>query len=123
MRDKEVVKLEESLRDFIIDDYEDNRWREEVSSNRSSEMYRYRSLTIHIHPIRNVSPNFRVSIGILEATFNISGGEKTSGALGGNDERLIQKWLSRGSNKTLMMNIWERKTPEKLIRLTPFDFS
>jgi len=123
MRDKDIVKLENSLREFILDDYEEDRIRGYFPKSRTSELYRYQAFIIDIQPSRNVEPYFTVSIGILSATFNIAGGEKTSGSLGGLDERLIQRWLTRGSNKAMLLNVWEKKAPERHIKLIPFDYS
>ena len=121
MKNKDIVKLEESLREFIVDDYEGD-WHESGSFRSTEMFYKYRSLTIDIRPAKNTPPNFKVSIGILEATFNMMGGEKTIGALGGNDERLIRKWLDRGSNRKIMLDLWVRQSNEKIIKLMPFDF-
>lgn len=116
-KSSELNQLEESLRDFIIEEYKND---ETEWGNFNA--FKYRGLTLFIDNLaKGVMPNFKVQIAMLEAEFSIESGKKLSGGLGCYDERLIESWLERGNNRGLLKFIWEGKTEDKYIKIRPFD--
>lgn len=119
-KSKEVATLEDSLRDFIIDEYQSDP-REKDSFN----PYKYKGLIITIGDVlKSSTPSFSVQIGMLEAEYDIGGGKKIGGSLGGSDERLVENWLNRGQNKKLLRLVWEGKDEGKGkrgVKIKPFD--
>src|SRR5574344_2402141 len=110
MNEYEIIRLENSLIDFFLDEYGYNR-----GARDNSIMYRYRGLKIGIYFRAFPTEAFYIRIGMMEAVFILKNGEKILGSLGGNDERIVQKWLNRADNKDVLIKIWLTSAkPEKL---------
>ena len=117
MKSKDIVRAENSLREYILEEYSDD------SFERSRiNLYKYKGLTISIAWKPNVEPNFNVQIMAFEANFRIETGQKIEGGLQDNDVSMITKWAKQSQNRTLMMRIWVTEARKKKeIKLKPFD--
>ncbi len=117
MKSKDIVRAENSLREYILEDYSDD----DFERSRIN-LYKYKGLTLTIAWQPNAEPNFKVQILAFEASFRIETGQKIEGGLQDNDVSLIQKWAKQSQNRTLLMRIWVTEAREKKeIRLKPFD--
>jgi len=117
MKSKDIVRAENSLREYILEEYSDD------SFERSRiNLYKYKGLTISISWKPNIEPCFNVQILAFEASFRIETGAKIEGGLQDNDVSMITKWAKQSQNRTLMMRIWVTEAREKKeIKLKPFD--
>ncbi len=117
MRSKDVARAENSLRDYILEEYSDD-----VTERERINLYKYKGLSLTIKWEPNIEPNFRVQILSFEASFKIETGQKIEGGLQDNDISMIQKWAKQSSNKTILMRIWVNEAREKKeVKLKPFD--
>lgn len=98
---EEFHRLEESLKEFLMDEQSDN------YNSRNANLYKYNNLKVFMSPSQNKNPHFIIRIGISEAMYDISTGDKISGGLG-SDERHIRKWLDRSFIKTDLGSAWEK---------------
>lgn len=117
MKSKDAVRAENSLREYILEEYsDDSRERERIN------LYKYKGLSLTITWEANVDPYFRVQIMAFEASFKIETGQKIEGGLQDIDVSMIQKWAKQNVNKTLLMRIWVTEAREKKeVKLKPFD--
>ncbi|GBF22935.1 hypothetical protein tpqmel_0339 [Candidatus Gastranaerophilus sp. (ex Termes propinquus)] len=116
---KELAQLEDSLREYITEEYKSDA-REKDTFNAG----KYKGLTITIGDAKKGgAPTFSVQVAMLEAVFSVESGKKIDGGLGGSDERMIEKWLGRGSNRSLMKIVWEKagQGGGRALKLKPFD--
>ena len=125
MRTQAVVRAEDSLREYIMDELRVETIRLKQQKDRDDVMqgaYKYRGLTITVNTAgRDVVPKFTVEIGSFAAIFSIESGKKIDGGMPINDIRFIEKWLATSVNKKLMMDIWTGSYDEKFVKLRPFD--
>lgn len=125
MRTQAVVRAEDSLREYIMDELRVETARLKKQEQRDDVMqgaYKYRGLTITINTMaRDAVPKFTVEIGALQAIFSIESGKKLDGGMPINDIRFVEKWLAASVNKKLMMDIWRGSYDEKFVKLRPFD--
>lgn len=119
MKSKDVVRAENSLREYILEEYTDDSYERERIN-----LYKYKGLSIVITWQPNVEPNFRVQIMAFEASFRIEGGQKIEGGLQDKDISMITKWAKKAANKALLMRIWMTEAREKKeVHLKPFDMA
>lgn len=86
MSDFDIVELEASLRNFVIDSLE---------ISEKSLIGKCRGLKLAIDYSDRNRPAFSVQIGCMESLFDISNCVKLSGALSGGVDRIIPKWYMR----------------------------
>ena len=116
-KDQLYNKLENSLSYFLI---EENCKLDPMKRN-SPEVYRLKGLNIEARDFGG-SQSLAVRIGSLEAEFNISSGEKCSGGLPYEDERLIKIWINQPENNQQIQQVFKKKkTDFKFIQIIPFD--
>lgn len=117
MKSKDAVKAETSLRDYIIEEYENDTRNAGIVN-----LYKYRGLSLDVNWRANTDPFFTVQIMAFEASFKIMTGEKIQGGLNDTDVKIIQKWASQGTIKDLLMRIWGDETRDaRDVNLKPFD--
>ncbi len=125
MKSVYVVRAEESLRDYILDEFKIEIFRTTDSRKKAdieADAYKYRGLSLVVTSAAVDSiPKIIVQIASGEATFSIESGKKIDGGMNTSDIRLVEKWLAVSTNKTLLMNIWTGAFKEKFVELKPFD--
>ena len=97
----ELHNLEESLKNFLVESQSDNH------NSNSANLYKYNNLKIVMEPKRDKTPHFIVRIGISEAMYYISTGDKMAGGLG-SDERLIRRWIDRTFVQNDLNSAWTK---------------
>ena len=118
MKSREIVKAENSLRDFILEEYTDQK------DQRLADIYKCRGMSLTINWRPDVRPQFQVEIGAFSATFSIETGKKIEGSLQGCDISLVTKWAMSSLNRSLLQAIWDTDAKaKKEIRLKPFDIT
>lgn len=117
MKSKDAVRAENSLREYLLEEYSDD-----TTERERINLYKYKGLALTIAWEANVDPNFKVQIMAFEASFKIETGQKIEGGLQDYDVSLIQKWAKQNVNKSLLMRIWLNEAREKKeVKLKPFD--
>lgn len=117
MKSKDAVRAENSLREYILEEYSDD-----LRERQRINLYKYKGLSLTITWEPNAEPYFRVQIMAFEASFKIETGQKIEGALQDIDVSMIQKWAKQTAAKTLLMRIWVTEAREKReVKLKPFD--
>ena len=118
MSRKVLDKLEDNLSHFLIDEFS----KSDPTKRGSPEMYKYKGLNLNADPKQNTSEKtIHVRIGVLEAEFKIDSGEKNSGALAPEEERLVRMWLNRSENSTNLKLIFTKNTSSMKLAIIPFD--
>lgn len=103
---EEFTSLEFSLKEYIA---------EANSRGRSSSteiLYKYNNLKIFMNPKQSEMPHLIVRIGISEAMFSLSSGDKISGGLGP-DEGTVKRWLARNLSNYDLNNVWKQEKKAK----------
>ncbi|MBE7706579.1 MAG: hypothetical protein E7Z91_04985 [Cyanobacteria bacterium SIG30] len=118
MAEREIFQLEDSLKEFLI-----NELTRDAVDKFSVNLNRYKNLKLLIDPAgRFKEPNFKVQVGIFEVYLTIEEGQKLSGSIGSSDELLIMKWLDFGSNRALLRMFWLGESIDKSKgKIVPFD--
>lgn len=119
MNTKKILdKLEGNLAHFLIDET----CKSDPTKRDSSELYKYKGLNISADP-RSLSQEKTISvrIGVLEAEFKIGTGEKSSGCLAPEDERMVLLWLSKAEVKYQIKAIFAKSNEKLEIPIIPFD--
>lgn len=119
-KSKGLVKLEDDLSHFLISEA----CRKDPSKRGSSEMYKYKGLSISINDKeKDVDKLFSVQIGSLEAQFKIENGDKVSGGLVPDDEILVHIWASQSdvTSQLRMLFIKDEDEDIRAAAITPFD--
>ena len=94
-------ELSASLKEFITENMD-------AHNITGMKQYRYNNLKIVVADPRITKvPQFIITIGMPEATFNLLTGEKLSGGLGP-DEKYVYRWIDRGSNKQELIEAYRR---------------
>ena len=106
----EFHTLEESLKEFLTESQNDN------YNARNTNFHKYNNLKIFMSPGLNKTPHFIVRIGISEAMYDMSSGERLSGGLGA-DERLIRRWLDKGSTRSKLTTAWGQSQKAKTVSM------
>lgn len=98
---KTLNELSSSLKEFITEN-------QDAHNSAGIKQYRYNNLKIEVPDPRTTKiPQFIVTIGMSEATFNLITCEKLSGGLGP-DEKYVYRWIDRGSNKQELLEAYKR---------------
>ena len=115
---KILSKLEQDLSHFLIDEACKN----DPKMRGSSQMYKYKGLSLDTNEKRKEAHKVLVvTMGALEAQFKIDNGDKVSGNLNPEDERLIQMWMTRSENNMPIRSIFVKHVDSKTISIIPFD--
>lgn len=104
--------MEESLKEFLSDEQSDG------YNSKSANFYKYNNLKLYIDPHKCNIPHFIIRIGISEAVYNASSGEKISGGLGP-DERFIRHWIEKNLYKIDMTAAWKDANKVIEVKITP----
>ncbi|MDD3436857.1 MAG: hypothetical protein PHC64_06880 [Candidatus Gastranaerophilales bacterium] len=108
---EEFHTFEESLKEFLTEEQSDS------YSSRNANFYKYNNLRIYMDPKKNKTPHFIIRIGISEAIYSISQGEKISGSLGP-DERAIRRWLDRYFTRMDFLSLtWKKNMKPKPVTM------
>lgn len=111
-------KLENDLSYFLIQEACKN----DPSKRGSSEMYRFKGLGLSVNDKDKSNDKIiAVRIGALEAQFKVESGDKVSGSLMPEDERLVKIWMGQSENSYQMRSIFLDSTEKKTIPIIPFD--
>ena len=106
----ELIKAEESLKDFFINEYrvENERARNLGRINDIVDITNYRRLTVSINK-HGAGLLIAVRISSYTAIFNINEGKMIEGSMPVEDIRLIETWLSTSRNKELLKSSADKK--------------
>lgn len=98
---KTLKELAESLKNYITDS-------QDAHNTNSPKNYSYNNLKIEVpDPRLTKIPQIIITVGMSEATFAISTGEKLSGGLGPY-EKYVYRWMDRGSNRQELREAFKR---------------
>ena len=115
---KIIEKLEHDLSHYLIDEISKG----DPAKRQSADMYKYKGLAITADPrSKVVDKTIKVRIGALEAEFRISNGEKCSGGLTTQEEKLLTIWLSKTENAGLIRRIFNDSMNKRELSIIPFD--
>lgn len=113
-----IDKLEHDLSHYIISELCNS----DPTKRATSELYKYKGLGISVDTrSKKQEKTFSVRIGVLEAEFKISNGEKVSGSLAPEEEKLVRFWMSQSDNGNLLRMIFEQSGEKREIPILPFD--
>ncbi len=112
-------RLEQDLAFFLISEA----CKQDPSKRGSSEMYRYKGLSISVNDETKSSEKVcAIRIGSLEAHFRIASGDKVLGGLMPEDEKNVQIWLNSSDSKQKFMAIFNSNgSDKKQMPIIPFD--
>lgn len=119
----DVIKAEESLKDFLLNEYkiENQRSRMLGKLNDIVDTNKYRRLTIAFND-ESDTLYILVQIAAYVAIFNVDEGKKVEGGMPVEDTRLIESWISMKNNREILKNLSKKRNYcEKFIELRPFD--
>lgn len=119
----DLVRAEESLKDFLLNEYR-------VENTRAMSQGRERDV-VDITKYRRLILSFNdsggqllilVQIGPQSAVFNVEIGKKIEGGMSNEDSILIETWISMKGNKEILKNLAKRDSfHEKFIEIKPLD--
>ena len=119
----DIIKAEESLKDFLLNEYriENERAKMLGKLNDIVDTTKYRRLTIAFND-ESETLYILVQIAAYSAIFDVNEGKKVEGGMPGEDTRLIESWISMTNNREILRNLSKRRNySEKYIELKPFD--
>lgn len=119
----DIIRAEESLRDFLINEYriENQRAKMLGKFNDIVDTNKYRRLTIAFND-ESETLYILVQIASYNAVFDVQEGKKVEGGMPVEDTRLIESWISMKNNKEILRNLSKKRNyNEKFIELRPFD--
>lgn len=119
----DIIRAEESLRDFLINEYriENQRAKMLGKFNDIVDTNKYRRLTIAFND-ESETLYILVQIASYNAIFDVEEGKKVEGGMPVEDTRLIESWISMKNNKEILRNLSKKRNySEKFIELRPFD--
>ncbi len=119
----DIIKAEESLKDFLLNEYrvENERAKLLGKYNDIVDTNKYRRLTIAFND-ESETLYILVQIAAYSAIFDVNEGKKIEGGMPVEDTRLIESWISMKNNKDILKNLSKRRNySEKYIELRPFD--
>lgn len=82
-------------------------------------LQKYKGLTITIDLKQTQTPNFHVTIGMLDAQFSINDATKLGGSLGNMDDRNVSKWYRRSNFSTDLMAVWNENYTKEYTMYKP----
>ncbi len=100
-----ITKFENSLTDYLVS-AQSSQFTDVMSFT-----YRYNNLKFFMAPSKVKEPHFYVRLGISEACFSITTGNKIDGSLGPED-RLVQKWANRINIQRELETYWQALAQE-----------
>lgn len=95
-----ISKFENSLREYMIS------LQSTQFTDVMSYTYKYNNLKFYMVPSKVKDPHFYVSLGISEACYSITNGNKIEGSLGAED-RLVYKWAGRTNIHRELETYWK----------------
>ena len=119
----DIIRAEESLRDFLINEYriENQRAKMLGKFNDIVDTNKYRRLTIAFND-DSETLYILVQIASYNAIFDVEEGKKVEGGMPVEDTRLIESWISMKNNKEILRSLSKKRNyNEKFIELRPFD--
>ncbi len=119
----DIIRAEESLRDFLINEYriENQRAKMLGKFNDIVDTNKYRRLTIAFND-ESETLYILVQIASYNAIFDVEEGKKVEGGMPVEDTRLIESWISMKNNKEILRSLSKKRNyNEKFIELRPFD--
>ncbi len=119
----DIIKAEESLKDFLLNEYrvENERAKMLGKFNDIVDTNKYRRLTIAFND-ESETLYILIQIGAYNAVFDVNEGKKVEGGMPVEDTRLIESWISMKNNRDILRNLSKRRNySEKFIELRPFD--
>ena len=119
----DIIRAEESLRDFLINEYriENQRAKMLGKFNDIVDTNKYRRLTIAFND-ESETLYILVQIASYNAIFDVEEGKKVEGGMPVEDTRLIESWISMKNNKEILRSLSKKRNyNEKFIELKPFD--
>ena len=119
----DIIRAEESLRDFLINEYriENQRAKMLGKFNDIVDTNKYRRLTIAFND-ESETLYILVQIASYNAIFDVEEGKKVEGGMPVEDTRLIESWISMKNNKEILRSLSKKRNyNEKFIELIPFD--
>ncbi len=119
----DLIKAEESLKDFLLNEYriENIRAKNRGKENEVVDTTKYRRLTIYFSEFGDTLL-ILIQIGSYSAVFNVNEGKKMEGSMPIEDVQLIETWMAIKSNKEILKNLSKKRNyNEKYIELKPFD--
>ena len=119
----DIIRAEESLRDFLINEYriENQRAKMLGKFNDIVDTNKYRRLTIAFND-ESETLYILVQIASYNAIFDVEEGKKVEGGMPVEDTRLIESWISMKNNKEILRSFSKKRNyNEKFIELRPFD--
>lgn len=119
----DIIKAEESLKDFLLNEYriENERAKMLGKLNDIVDTTKYRRLTIAFND-ESETLFILVQIAAYNAVFDVNEGKKVEGGMPVDDTRLIESWISMKNNRDILKNLSKRRNyNEKYIELRPFD--
>ena len=119
----DIIKAEESLKDFLLNEYriENQRAKMLGKFNDIVDTNKYRRLTIAFND-ESETLFVLVQIASYTAIFDVNEGKKVEGGMPVEDTRLIESWISMKNNKEILRNLSKKRNySEKYIELKPFE--
>ena len=119
----DIIKAEESLKDFLLNEYriENERAKMLGKLNDIVDTTKYRRLTIAFND-ESETLYILIQIAAYNAVFDVNEGKKVEGGMPIEDTRLIESWISMKNNRDILKNLSKRRNyNEKYIELRPFD--
>ncbi len=119
----DIIKAEESLKDFLLNEYriENERAKMLGKLNDIVDTTKYRRLTIAFND-ESETLYILVQIAAYNAVFDVNEGKKVEGGMPIEDTRLIESWISMKNNRDILKNLSKRRNyNEKYIELRPFE--
>ncbi len=119
----DIIKAEESLKDFLLNEYrvENERAKMLGKFNDIVDTNKYRRLTIAFND-ESETLYILIQIGAYNAVFDVNESKKVEGGMPVEDTRLIESWISMKNNRDILRNLSKRRNySEKFIELRPFD--
>ena len=117
-KSRAILKLEQDLSSLLIEEACKN----DPSKRGTPEMYKYKGLSISTNEkSKDKTKVVTVSIGVLEARYKLENGDKISGNLAPEDERIIQIWLSKSENIAVLQSVFSALQQIRTIAIVPFD--
>lgn len=119
----DIIKAEESLKDFLLNEYriENERAKMLGKLNDIVDTTKYRRLTIAFND-ESETLYILVQIAAYSAIFDVNEAKKVEGGMPVEDTSLIESWISMKNNREILRNLSKRRNySEKYIELKPFD--
>lgn len=119
----DIIKAEESLKDFLLNEYriENERAKMLGKLNDIVDTTKYRRLTIAFND-ESETLYILIQIAAYNAVFDVNEGKKVEGGMPIEDTRLIESSISMKNNRDILKNLSKRRNyNEKYIELRPFD--